>query len=156
MKVRLLAIGTRMPDWVTSGYEEYARRLAGDVRLELEEISMPKRGKGDVGGQVSDEASALRKRLEKYPGILRVALEVKGKRLDTHGLSSKLAGLRDEGRDMALLVGGPDGLDPTLSASCDEQWSLSALTLPHPLVRVLIAEQVYRAWTLMTGHPYHR
>lgn len=156
MKVRLLAIGTRMPDWVTTGYEEYARRLAGDVRLELEEISMPKRGKGDVGGLVSDEASALRKRLEKYPGILRVALEVKGKRLDTHGLSSKLAGLRDEGRDMALLVGGPDGLDPALSASCDEQWSLSALTLPHPLVRVLIAEQVYRAWTLMTGHPYHR
>ncbi len=156
MKVRLLAIGTRMPDWVTTGYEEYARRLAGDVRLELEEISMPKRGKGDVSGLISEEAAALRKRLDKYPGILRVALEVKGRRIDTHGLRDKLASLRDEGRDMALLVGGPDGLDPALSASCDEQWTLSALTLPHPLVRILVAEQVYRAWTLMTGHPYHR
>ena len=156
MRVRLLAIGTRMPDWVDTGFNEYARRLAGDVRLELEEISMPKRGKGDVRSCIAEEAVALRKRLDKYPGILRVALEVEGRRLDTPAISDKLAALRDQGRDMALLVGGPDGLDPALSQQCDEQWSLSALTLPHPLVRILVAEQVYRAWTLMTGHPYHR
>lgn len=156
MHVRLLAIGTRMPDWVNAGYDEYARRLAGDVRLALEEITMPKRGKGDVQGCIQDESQALRKRLDKYPGVLRVALEVGGRRLDTPALASKLATLRDEGRDLALLVGGPDGLDPALSRQCDEQWSLSDLTLPHPLVRILIAEQVYRAWTLMTGHPYHR
>ncbi|MBQ0755163.1 MAG: 23S rRNA (pseudouridine(1915)-N(3))-methyltransferase RlmH [Gammaproteobacteria bacterium] len=156
MRVRLLAIGTRMPDWVTTGYEEYARRLAGDVRLELEEIPLPKRGKGDAHQCIADEAKALQKRLDKYPGILRVALEVGGRRIDTHGLSDKLATLRDQGQDMAILVGGPDGLDPALSKSCDERWSLSDLTLPHPLVRILVAEQVYRAWTLMTGHPYHR
>ncbi|MDF1782015.1 MAG: 23S rRNA (pseudouridine(1915)-N(3))-methyltransferase RlmH [Alcanivoracaceae bacterium] len=156
MRVRLLVIGTRMPDWVNTGYDEYARRLAGDVRLELEEISMPKRGKGDVQNCISEEAVALRKRMDKYPGVLRVALEVGGRRLDTHKLCDKLSGLRDQGRDMILLVGGPDGLQPELSKSCDEQWSLSDLTLPHPLVRILVAEQVYRAWTLMTGHPYHR
>lgn len=156
MRVRLLAIGTRMPNWVSVGYDEYARRLAGDVRLELEEISMPKRGKRDIGACIDDEAQALRKRLDKYPGILKVSLEVDGRRIGTPALHDKLVGLRDQGQDMALLIGGPDGLDPALSQSCDEQWSLSDLTLPHPLVRIVIAEQVYRAWTLMTGHPYHR
>lgn len=156
MRVRLLAIGDRMPDWVVRGYEEYARRLAGDVRLELEEIPMPRRSKGDVARNMTDEARALRKRLEKYPGILRVALEVEGRIMTTDTLTAKLSAQRDEGRDVALLVGGPDGLCPDLSRECDERWSLSALTLPHPLVRIVIAEQVYRAWTLMTGHPYHR
>ena len=156
MRLVLLAIGTRMPAWVTEGFSEYQKRMPPDMRLILEEIPMPKRGKGDAGGQIRAEADALRKRLEKYPGAKTVALEVNGRALDTHALSRKLGELKDVGQDLVLLVGGPDGLCPQLSASAHERWSLSNLTLPHPLVRVLLAEQLYRGWTLLTGHPYHR
>src|SRR5690606_24785626 len=106
---------------------EYARRLAGDVRFELEEIPLPRRGRGDVARHIADEAAALRRRLDKYPGSLRVALEVEGRSMTTEMLTAKLSALRDEGRDLALLVGGPDGLCPALSRECDERWSLSAL-----------------------------
>ena len=83
-------------------------------------------------------------------------MEVKGRVLETAKMAQRIGTLRDEGRDLVLLVGGPDGLDPELSARCHERWSLSALTLPHPLVRVLLAEQIYRCWSLLSGHPYHR
>ena len=155
MLVRVLAIGTKMPDWVDSGVEEYRRRLAGDIRFEIEEIPLPKR-RGDTAALIGEEAEALRKRLQKYPGIHTVALEVLGRPIDTPQLAKKLQTLRDQSQDMALLIGGPDGLDPQLSRQCHEQWSLSALTLPHPLVRILVAEQIYRGWSLLSGHPYHR
>ncbi|AJD49142.1 ribosomal RNA large subunit methyltransferase H [Isoalcanivorax pacificus W11-5] len=157
MRVRLLALGTRMPGWVEAGTSEYVRRLSGDIRLEIEEISLPKRGSNaDTGALVAREAEALRKRLAKYPGAMTVALEVKGRRLTTEKLATELGTLRDLGQDLCILVGGPDGLCPALSAECRQQWSLSDLTLPHPLVRILVAEQVYRAWTILSGHPYHR
>jgi len=156
VRIVLLAIGTRMPAWVTEGYNEYQKRMPPDMRLTLEEIPMPKRGKGDAGSQIRAEADVLRKRVEKYPGAKTVALEVNGRALDTHALSRKLGELKDVGQDLVLLVGGPDGLCPQLSATAHERWSLSNLTLPHPLVRVLLAEQLYRGWTLLTGHPYHR
>jgi 23S rRNA (pseudouridine1915-N3)-methyltransferase len=155
MLVRVLAIGTRMPDWVERGVEEYRRRLAGDIRLDIEEIPLPKR-RGDTGALIAEEAELLRRRLQKYPAIHSVALEVLGKPVDTPTLAKKLQTLRDQSQDLALLVGGPDGLDPGLSRQCHEQWSLSALTLPHPLVRILVAEQIYRGWSLLSGHPYHR
>ena len=156
MRIFLLAVGTRMPGWVMEGFTEYQKRMPPDMRLELEEIPMPKRGKGDTNSQIRSEANAIRKRLEKYPGAKTVALEVRGRALDTPALSRKLGELKDLGQDLVILVGGPDGLCPQLSASTHEQWSLSKLTLPHPLVRVLLAEQLYRGWTLLTGHPYHR
>lgn len=156
MRIHLLAIGTRMPAWVEQGFGEYQKRLPPDIRLELEEIPLPKRTRGDISALVRAEGEALEKRLEKYPGAHRVALEVTGKRLDTPALSKRLGDLRDLGQDLALLVGGPDGLSPRVSARAHERWSLSALTLPHPLVRVLLAEQLYRGWTLLAGHPYHR
>lgn len=156
MRVILLLIGNRMPGWVNTGTEEYSKRLAGDIRLELDEIAMPRRDGRPVAQLIDREAELLEKRLQKYPGAYRVALEVRGKRLDTPALAKRLGRFRDEGRDMVLLVGGPDGLSPALSASCDERWSLSDLTLPHPLVRILLAEQIYRGWSLLTGHPYHR
>lgn len=156
MRIVLLAIGTRMPAWVSEGYNEYQKRMPPDMRLTLEEIPMPKRGKGDAGSQIRAEADVLRKRVEKHPGAKIVALEVNGRALDTPALSRKLGELKDVGQDLVLLVGGPDGLCPQLSASAHECWSLSNLTLPHPLVRVLLAEQLYRGWTLLTGHPYHR
>ncbi len=156
MRIFLLAVGTRMPGWVNEGFSEYQKRMPPDMRLELEEIPMPKRRKGDTTSQIRSEAEAIRRRLDKYPGALAVALEVKGRALDTPALSRKLGELKDLGQDLVILVGGPDGLCPQLSASMQEQWSLSKLTLPHPLVRVLLAEQLYRGWTLLTGHPYHR
>ncbi|MBQ23693.1 23S rRNA (pseudouridine(1915)-N(3))-methyltransferase RlmH [Alcanivorax sp.] len=156
MRIVLLAVGTRMPAWVTEGFSEYQKRMPPDMRMVLEEIPMPKRGKGDSANQIRTEADALRKRLDKYPSAKTVALEVNGRALDTHALSRKLGELKDVGQDLILLVGGPDGLCPQLSASAQERWSLSNLTLPHPLVRVLLAEQLYRGWTLLTGHPYHR
>lgn len=156
MRIHLFAVGTRMPAWIDQGFQEYQKRLPPDMRLELHEIPMSKRAKGDINTLVRAEGEAMEKRLEKYPGAQRVALQVNGKALATETLSQRLGELRDLGQDLALLVGGPDGLCPRISAAAHEQWSLSALTLPHPLVRVLLAEQLYRGWTLLAGHPYHR
>lgn len=155
MRVRLLAVGTKMPDWVTRGVEEYRKRLPRDFALELEEIAPGARGKNaDTRRAVTQEAERIRARLRGDEHL--VALEVGGKPWSTEQLARQAEGWRLEGRDVALLVGGPDGLDPALSAAADQRWSLSPLTLPHPLVRILLAEQLYRAWTLMVGHPYHR
>lgn len=155
MKVRLLAVGTRMPAWVTQGVEEYRKRLPRDFALEVEEIAPGQRGKNaDIPRAVAQEAERIRARLRGDEHI--VALEVGGKPWSTEQLAEQAEGWRLEGRDVVLLVGGPDGLEPGLSAAADQRWSLSPLTLPHPLVRILLAEQLYRAWTLMVGHPYHR
>ena len=107
MRIILLAIGTRMPAWVTEGFSEYQKRMPPDMRLTLEEIPMPKRGKGDAGSQIRAEADVLRKRVEKYPGAKTVALEVNGRALDTHALSRKLGELKDVGQDLVLLVAAP-------------------------------------------------
>lgn len=155
MRVRLLAVGTRMPGWVTQGVEEYRKRLPRDFTLEVEEIAPGPRGKNaDVTRAVALEAERLRARLRGDEWV--VALEVGGKPWSTEQLAREAEAWRLEGRDVVLLVGGPDGLEPSLSAAADQRWSLSPLTLPHPLVRILLAEQLYRAWTLMVGHPYHR
>lgn len=156
MRIHLLAIGTRMPAWVDAGFGEYRKRLPADMRLELEAIPLPKRARGNVAALVRTEGEAMRKRLDKHPGAHCVALDVAGKPIATETLSRRLGELRDLGQDLVLLVGGPDGLCPTVRAAAHERWSLSALTLPHPLVRVLLAEQLYRGWTLLAGHPYHR
>lgn len=155
MRLRLLAVGTRMPDWVTRGVEEYRKRLPRDFSLEVEEISPGPRGRNaDVGRAMELEAQRIQARLK--GGEHLVALEVGGQAWSTERLAREAEAWRLDGRDVALLVGGPDGLAPSLSAAADQRWSLSPLTLPHPLVRILLAEQLYRAWTLMIGHPYHR
>ncbi|WP_253451101.1 23S rRNA (pseudouridine(1915)-N(3))-methyltransferase RlmH [Halomonas sp. Y3] len=155
MRVRLLAVGTRMPAWVTQGVEEYRKRLPRDFALEVEEIAPGQRGKNaDIPRAMGQEAERIRARLRGDEHV--VALEVGGKPWSTEQLAEQAEGWRLEGRDVVLLVGGPDGLEAGLSASADQRWSLSPLTLPHPLVRILLAEQLYRAWTLMVGHPYHR
>lgn len=155
MKLRLLAVGTRMPGWVNEAVETYRKRLPRDFTLEIEEIAAGQRGKGaDTARAVALEAKRIRERLR--GDELTVALEVKGRAWSTQRLAQEAEGWRLEGRDVALLVGGPDGLAPELSATAERHWSLSPLTLPHPLVRIIVAEQLYRAWTLMVGHPYHR
>ncbi|WP_010629100.1 23S rRNA (pseudouridine(1915)-N(3))-methyltransferase RlmH [Halomonas sp. KM-1] len=155
MRIRLLAVGTRMPGWVNEGVEEYRKRLPRDFALEIEEIAPGQRGKNaDTARAVASEAKRIRERLRGDEFV--VALEVGGRAWSTERLAQEAESWRLEGREVVLLVGGPDGLAPELSAAADRRWSLSALTLPHPLVRVILAEQLYRAWTLLVGHPYHR
>jgi len=144
-----------MPRWVVEGYTEYARRMPGECTLKLVEISPGHRGKGaDIQRTLRDEGGRMLKALPK--GCRVLALDVKGSAWSTEQLAQKLAGWMTDGRDLALLVGGPEGLAPACLEQAEMRWSLSPLTMPHPLVRVVVAEQIYRAWSLMRNHPYHR
>lgn len=144
-----------MPGWVEQGYREYAKRLPPECGLTLHEIQAGKRGKNaDIVRLTRQEGEKMAGAIPK--GARVVALEVQGKAWTTEQLAGRLDHWLGEGRDVALLVGGPEGLEPGLSASADERWSLSPLTLPHPLVRIVLAEQLYRAWSILKGHPYHR
>lgn len=155
MRLRLLAVGTRMPAWVDEGFKEYAKRLSGDISLELVEISAGKRTKGaDLARLKEQEGEALLAALKPRERV--IALDVLGRTLSTDDMADTLKSWQRDGRPVALLVGGPEGLSKAVLDRADEQWSLSRLTLPHPLVRIVMAEQVYRAWSLLKGHPYHR
>lgn len=145
-----------MPAWVNQGVDEYRKRLTGDIRFEIIELPLPKRGSTNIDTLIQREAELIKRQLQKWPQAKRVALEVKGRRHNTESLAKSITDARDISQDMLIIVGGPDGLCPTLSQQCHEQWSLSDLTLPHPLVRLVVAEQVYRVWSLLNGHPYHR
>ncbi|WP_251978302.1 23S rRNA (pseudouridine(1915)-N(3))-methyltransferase RlmH [Salinicola avicenniae] len=155
MKVRLLAVGSRMPAWVDAGVEEYRKRLPREMPFDIVEIAAGARGKNaDVARAIQVEGDRMLEKLRDQEQV--VALEVEGAAWTTERLADNLGRWRLEGQDVALVVGGPDGLDPRVVARARQSWSLSALTLPHPLVRVVLAEQFYRAWTLLAGHPYHR
>jgi len=155
MVIHLIAVGDRMPRWVQQGYEEYAKRLPPECALKLVEIAAGKRGKN------ADLARVMRGETERLLGAVPkganpVALEVDGRCWSTPELSNRLQEWMLSGQDIALLVGGPDGLSESARKAASEMWSLSALTLPHPLVRILVAEQLYRAWSILRNHPYHR
>ena len=155
MKCRLIAAGTRHPDWVNSGFLEYQKRLRTPLVLELHEISVATRSAGDnslraVQREGADMLAALGK--DDYV----VALEIAGKPMSTEQLSLWLVERMRDARPLALLIGGPDGLAPAALERADQSWSLSPLTLPHALVRVVVAEQIYRAMSMLAGHPYHR
>lgn len=155
MNIYLLAVGNKMPDWVTKGYLEYARRLNSDCRLKLIEIAPGKRGKNaDLVRIKKTEGDKILQAIPK--ACLVVALEVKGKPWSTQELSQQLNHWLHGGQDVALLIGGPEGLSEACVARADIKWSLSPLTLPHPLVRVLLSEQLYRAYSILKNHPYHR
>ena len=155
MKLRLLAVGQKMPSWVTQGVQEYAKRLPADCSLELVEIAPGHRAKNTpIEKAMQQEAEALRKAIR--PSDHVVALAVEGKPWSTPELAQQLGQWRMQGGDVALLVGGPDGMTDDILALAKQRWSLSNLTLPHPLVRVLLAEQLYRAWSILQGHPYHK
>lgn len=155
MKLIVAAVGTRMPAWVETAWEDYARRLPADCALELREIKPEPRTSGKTPAQMM-AAEARRIEAALPASALRIALDERGRDLTTAALAQTLEQWRGAGRDIAFLVGGPDGLDPDLKASCASQMRLSSLTLPHPMVRVVLAEQLYRAWAILTNHPYHR
>lgn len=144
-----------MPGWVQQGFSEYVKRLSGDCRIRLIEIPAGRRGKNaDVARLQRDETARM---LAAVPrGALVIALEVEGRSWSTEQLSIELGRWLASGRDVALLVGGPEGLAEAARNAAELEWSLSPLTLPHPLVRVVVAEQLYRAWSLLRNHPYHR
>lgn len=155
MRLKILAVGTKMPRWVDSGFSEYARRMPPELKLELTELPLGKRGKGlDSKRAVAAESAAILKIIG--PSDKVIALDVRGKAWSTEQLAKQLTGWQFDGCDYCFLIGGPDGLAPDCLARADARWSLSPLTLPHPLVRVLLAEQLYRAWTITVGHPYHK
>ena len=160
MNITIVAVGTKMPAWVEQGYQNFAKRMQQDCKLKLIEVAAVKRDKqasqspAQINRLLDKEQIAIEKVLPKNAYV--VALEVKGKSYSTEQLAGRLSSWMHLGQEIALLVGGPEGLPAALSQRADEQWSLSTLTLPHPIVRVIVAEALYRAWSLNNNHPYHR
>ena len=155
MRIRLLAAGTRLPAWETQGFETYAKRLPRECRLELVEIPVAKRTKHtDTARAIAAEGDAMIKALTKNDWV--VALDVAGKQWSSPELALQLERWLGAGSNVALLIGGPDGLAQPCFARAQQRWSLAKLTLPHGLARVVVAEQLYRAWSIVNGHPYHR
>lgn len=155
MRIKLIAVGTRMPKWVQQGYAEYAQRMPKLCQLELLEIPAKKRGKNaDTARILRDEAVALQEAIS--TGSLVIALDRKGKHLDTQSLAKHLQNWIDESQDVSILIGGPEGIDPNYLDTVQRKWSLSAMTFAHPIVRVMLAEQLYRAWSINANLPYHR
>lgn len=155
MRIKLLAVGTKMPQWVTSGYQEYAQRMPNLCQLDLVEIQAKKRGKNaDTPRILRDEAIALQDAVPR--GALTIALDRKGKHINTEDLARHVQTWIDASQDVAIMIGGPEGIDPNYLAKVQTKWSLSAMTFAHPVVRVMLAEQLYRAWSINANLPYHR
>ncbi len=154
MKLRVVAVGQRPPAWAQTAYAEFEKRFPPELRLELHAVKAEPRGARPPAQLMAAEAVRLEAALPR--GVRRVVLDEHGALVNTLQLAARIEAWMRDGRDVALLIGGPDGLDPALKASADETLCLSALTLPHAFVRVLLAEALYRAWSVLVGHPYHR
>lgn len=155
MVIHFITVGQKMPKWVQDGYAEYAKRLPKACSIKLVELPMAQRGKtNSVDRMKAEEAKRI---LEAIPkGARMVVLDEHGKQVTTKGLAEKLEEWLGGGQDVALIVGGPDGLQKELIDQAQWKWGLSNLTLPHPMVRILVVEQIYRAWSVINNHPYHR
>jgi 23S rRNA (pseudouridine1915-N3)-methyltransferase len=155
LKARLVAVGERAPAWVAEGFAEYRKRLSHWLPLDLAEVEPGLRGKGrDAARAMADEGARVLAAVPK--GALVVALDGGGRMWSSEELAQRLQHWRNGGRDLALLIGGPEGHAPEVLAAAEERWSLGPLTLPHMLVRLVVAEQLYRAAALLANHPYHR
>jgi 23S rRNA (pseudouridine1915-N3)-methyltransferase len=155
VKATLIAVGERAPDWVASGFSEYQKRLSHWLPLQLVEVAPGLRGKGrDAARATSDEGARVLAALPKQAQV--ICLDGRGKAWSSEQLAQRLEAWRQGGRDLAFLIGGPEGHAPEVLAASSEQWSLGPLTLPHMLVRLVLAEQLYRACSLLANHPYHR
>lgn len=155
MRIHLLAAGTRLPSWINDGYNDYAVRLPPECKLVLKEIPLgaSRRG-GDAVKAAAEEGARMLAALPPCAHI--IALDLRGRSFSSEELAKQLNRWLQDGGDVALFIGGPDGLAPVCRTRAEFKWSLSPLTLPHALVRVIVAEQIYRAWTILKGHPYHR
>ena len=154
MKLIIAAVGQRQPAWADAAYDDFAKRFPAEARLELKAVKAEPRGGKSAEQLMAAEAQRLEAACPK--GARRVLLDERGTRLTTAQLAERFEFWLGDGRDVAFLIGGPDGLDPALKTTADESLRLSDLTLPHAFVRVLLAEALYRAWSLRNGHPYHR
>lgn len=158
MKLRILCVGHKMPTWVQAGIDEYLKRLQPMISTQIIEIAPAKRSKNPTPAEIAkykhDEGVAILN--AKQPKERLWVLEVKGKMLSTESLAQKIEQVMGDGTDIALVIGGADGVSADVLAAADFKWSLSELTLPHPLVRVILAEQLYRAMSIINHHPYHR
>jgi len=155
MQLLVAAVGQRMPDWVNEAWTEYSRRMPPNLGLSLRKIALSKRGKNsDTRRLRATESQAL---FDAMPARARIiALDVQGQSWSTEKLAVNLEDWMGDGRDVGFMIGGPDGISADVLKKADTRWSLGPLTLPHPLVRVVLAEQLYRAWTITQNHPYHR
>ena len=154
MRLLLVAVGVRQPAWADAAFAAYAKRFPAEMRLELKAVKAEARGSKTAAQLMAAEATRIEGALPR--GVRRIGLDEHGDRATSKQLAARLLAWQGEGRDAAILVGGPDGLDASLKSSCDEMLRLSDLTLPHAFVRVLVAEALYRAWSITTNHPYHR
>ena len=155
MRISIVAVGTKMPAWVNQAVEDYSRRLPRELNLQWREIPLARRGRDSKPAQLRErEGEQILKAIPASDKV--IALDVEGKRLSTADLARQLESWQMSGDNYSLMIGGPDGLSGACLDRADMRWSLSDLTLPHPLVRVLLAEQLYRAWTITVNHPYHR
>ena len=152
--MRVLAIGTRMPQWVSDGADDYVKRLPREASIEWVELPASKRARDTAESRMLEEATAIERRLK--PQEIMVVFDVEGKVISTETIAETLATWQSDGLKIAFVIGGPDGLHPSLKAKAVARWSLGRITLPHPLMRVILAEQLYRAWSINAGHPYHR
>ncbi|GAB3093934.1 23S rRNA (pseudouridine(1915)-N(3))-methyltransferase RlmH [Aestuariicella hydrocarbonica] len=155
MRFKIIAVGTRMPAWVEEGYKDYAKRLPRDFAVEVVELPLGPRGKSSsIEKAMAKEGQQMLAAIPKGDKV--IALDVLGKPWSTEKLASNLASWSMENSNYSVLIGGPDGLAADCLARADAKWSLSALTLPHPLVRIVLIEQLYRAWSILNNHPYHK
>lgn len=154
MKLLVVAVGQRVPDWAQTAWDDYAKRFPPELKLELRAVKTEPRGSKTVETIYAAERERIEAAIAK--GMRVVVLDERGTSLTTKALAARLATWQLEGDDVALVIGGPDGLDPALRAAAHERIRLSDLTLPHVMVRVLLVEQLYRAWSVNAGHPYHR
>ncbi|MFZ0218829.1 MAG: 23S rRNA (pseudouridine(1915)-N(3))-methyltransferase RlmH [Candidatus Aquirickettsiella sp.] len=155
MIINLIAVGTRCTAWAEAGFQDYQKRLPAECKLNLITIPLSKRNKNSqVSKHIGEEEKKIVAAIPKRSRV--IALDVKGKMWNTQQLAQSLLKWQLERQDVSLLIGGPDGLGDTCINNAEHIWSLSALTLPHALVRIVVAEQLYRAWSFLHGHPYHR
>jgi len=154
MRLLVVAVGQRVPDWAAVAWNDYAKRFPPELRLELRAVKTEPRGSRTVETLLAAERERIEAAIPR--GARVVALDERGTALTTSALAAKLKAWQLEAQDVALVIGGPDGLDPGFRAAAHERLRLSDLTLPHAMVRVLLAEQLYRAWSINAGHPYHR
>lgn len=154
MKLLIVAVGQRMPAWAQTAYDDYAKRFPPDFKVELKAVKTEPRGSKSRATLLAAERERIQAAIPK--GARIIALDERGTTLSTYALAERLQSWPEQNDVVALVIGGPDGLDPDFKAAAHERMRLSDLTLPHAMVRVLLIEQLYRAWSVITNHPYHR